>query len=504
MADVKPENIAAFLFDRMFDTEKTLLVKTDSTGQITEIRGNRPFYDKGLETGKSLPDFFPFLHSFFPAEPMPPADLPRIHWKNRYLNVSVFQDNDLTAWFLLTDTTDLVTRMEPHIQKNNSVALARKKKSAFDNPFEGLHLFSVASFIRTDKGKFIFLGTLPEWIDRYFPQIGQNNGETDLTEVFPYLDVFLPEAETFWETEKETLLGSDIWIETPDNNTELHLRAFATVKNGNRYLLIRHIEDDDVPMNQHTIQKAREHQLLYEKLEKAEKKLKQLLYYKDKFVSIVSHDLRSPMASVVSVAEMLLTDDELMDCMSDFNREMLYSMKEELQRLLEYNNRLYHWSNLELGNFKLDKEKISVRKLINDALRTSKTKMEAKNIRYTTVVPEDFEMELDVSLFLQVLNNLLGNAVKFTPQNGEITIGVTREQDTVKFFVSDTGVGMPIAMQKSVFAGVPNESTLGTDGEKGSGLGLDIIRKIVEAHGFTIAVESKVGKGTTFTITATQ
>ena len=501
MDNVNAGDIAAFLFDRMSGPAKALLLKTDSEGRILQISGHIRHFSSQLETGTLVSDVFPFLAAFPPVNEAASADLPHLMWEGRYLNVSVFREKNAVTWFLITDATGEVARMKPHIQKNNDFALEHKKQAAFENPLGDLHLFGVAGFIQAGAGSFVPQGELPRWATRYFQTIEQNREGLNLTDVFPYLDVFLPEAEAHWKAEKETLLGSDMWIESPAPDVELHFRAFATTKNGNRYLLIRRLEDDDIPVSQRTIQKAREHQLLYEKLQKAEKKLKQLLYYKDKFVSIVSHDLRSPMASVVSIAEMLLTDDELLAVMSDFNREMLQSMKEELERLLEYNNRLYHWSNLELGNFKLDKEKVSVKKLIDSALQTAKNKMEAKQIRYRAVVPEDFELELDVSLFSQVLNNLLGNAVKFTPENGEIKAGAVREKGVVRFFVSDTGVGMPEAVQKSVFAGVPNESTLGTSGEKGSGLGLDIVRKIVEAHGFAIAVQSEPGKRTVFTIT---
>ena len=503
MAVVNDENIIAFLLERLAGPAKTLLLKTDRKGEIVHVSGNKADFAGLPETGRMVGDIFPFLGTFYPAGlPMKPADIPHLVWENRYLNVSVFRDENFATWFLITDATDEVARMKPYIQKNNVFALEHKRQNTFDNPFGNLHLFSVACFIAAGDGKFLPQGKLPDWVAPYFPVIGQSgDGPAELTEIFPYLDVFMPEAENFWKAEKENLLGSDMWIESPAPGVELHFRAFATSKNGNHYLLIRRLEDDDIPISQRTIQKAREHQLLYEKLQKAEKELKQLLYYKDKFVSIVSHDLRSPMASVVSAAEMLLTDERLMSVISDFNREVLQSMKEELERLLEYNNRLYHWSNLELGNFKLDKEKISVKKLIDRAVQTAKNKMEAKNIRYEAVVPEDFDSEVDVSLFSQALNNLLGNAVKFTPENGEIKAGAIREKDTIRFFVSDTGVGMSEAIQKSVFAGVPNESTLGTSGEKGSGLGLDIVRKIVEAHGFTIGVQSQPGKGTVFTIT---
>ncbi len=491
------EDIADFLFAIRMDPVKDLLLKTDARGMILQVKGSR----FSAQPGKQIADIFPFLSPSFSGKPLERVDMPHLEWKGRYLDVSVFKDGRENVWFLLSDVSDEVEKMKPHIQKNNDYALAHKQQ-AFDSPFGSLHLFGTACFLFSENKTFIAQGTLPDWVKGYFPQIVQNRVAPDLLEIFPYLDVFLYQAQEHWAQEKETLLGSDMWIENPQADVELHLRAFAATKNGNPYLLIRRLENDDMSLSQQTIQKAREHQLLYEKLQKAEQKLKELLYYKDKFVSIVSHDLRSPMASVVSIAEMLLTDEELLGCMSDFNREMLASMKEELERLLEYNNRLYHWSNLELGNFKLDVEKISVRKLLESVSNTARNKVETKHIRFSTEVLEDIEVEVDVSLFLQALNNLVGNAIKFTPEYGKITVGVKSDGKKILFFVSDTGVGMPEAVQKSVFAGRPNESTLGTSGEKGSGLGLDIVKKIVQAHGFSIAVKSELGKGTTFEITA--
>ncbi len=491
------EDIAAFLFARGMDPERDLLLKTDPQGTILSVMGNCCT----AEPGKAAADIFPFLHTSFPDKPMESVDLPRIEWKGHYFNVSVFRDQGENLWILLADVSDTVEKMRPHIQQNNDYALARKQQQAFDSPFGGLYLFGVGAFLFSGKTTFITQGTLPGWAKRYFPEIVPN-GTVDLVELFPYLDVFLYEALEHWTGQKETLWGSDMWIENPEPGVELHFRAFALTKNGNRYLLIRQFENDDIPLSQPTIQKAREHQLLYEKLQKAEQKLKELLYYKDKFVSIVSHDLRSPMASVVSIAEMLLTDEQLLGCMSDFNREMLTFMKEELERLLEYNNRLYHWSNLELGNFQLDVEKVQVSKLFESVAQTARNKLEAKQIRFSVLLPEDFEIDVDVSLFLQALNNLVGNAIKFTPEKGVIRLGAERKNGKIRFFVSDTGVGMPAKVQESVFAGVPNASTLGTSGEKGSGLGLDIVKKIVQAHGFSISVKSELGKGSTFEITA--
>ncbi len=500
----KPKNIVEQLFEQRSGVNKEMLVKTNPAGEIAEVLGdNKLFSHIRLNPGISLTETFPFLDAFFPATEPKSVNLPHVNWQKLYIDVQFLSEKNLETWILFTDVTQVVKEVEESIQQDNSFALSHKAKtkySSFDNPFGNMHLFDIVSFLKTKEDKFIPLGGIPLWLAHHFPQLTLAISTGTLLETFPYLEVFFPEAESFWETEEETLLGSGMWIESPVGDTELHISAFATNKNGNHYLLIRLLNHDDIPVSQQTIQKAREHQLLYEKLEKTEKKLKQLLYYKDKFVSIVSHDLRSPMASVVSIAEMLLTDEQLLSTMSDFNREMLQSMKEELLRLLEYNDRLYHWSNLELGNFKLEPEKIFVKKLIDNVSQTARLRLMAKNIQYEALVPEDFEIEIDVSLFMQALNNLIGNAIKFTPENGHIKITVKRENGKVQLLISDSGIGMSEKIQKSVFSGVPNDSTLGTSGEKGSGLGLDIVKKIVDAHGFNIDVHSEEKKGTTFNI----
>jgi len=501
----KPDTILEVLLAREPMAEQRLLLKTSSEGIIQQIFGNVEHFSAPWKVGKDVSEIFPFLVTFFPAAPLEMLELPRMIWEKFYLDFLIFRESDDATWILITDVTAEVNEIKEQIQTNNDFILSSSRQFTFENPFGNLHLFNVLSLIKTNENKFVPVGGIPLWAEKYYPAIASVRSGLEIGEAFPYLEVFLPMADAFWQTADETRLEeSDMWIENPAGKDELHFRAFAANRHGNHFLFIRLLDQNDIPVSQQTLQKAREHQLLYEKLQKAENKLKQLLQYKDKFVSIVSHDLRSPMASVVSIAEMFLTDEELLACMNDFNREMLQSMKEELVRLLEYNNRLYHWANLELGNFKLDKEKIKVKKLVDSAVQTAQPKTEAKQIDLTSsVTPEDLETEVDVSLFLQVFNNLIGNAVKFTPEGGKITLHVKKEKGKIRYAVSDTGVGMPEKIKKSIFSGVPGESTLGTSGEKGSGLGLDIVKKIVDAHGFSIEVQSEQGKGTTFIITET-
>jgi signal transduction histidine kinase len=202
----------------------------------------------------------------------------------------------------------------------------------------------------------------------------------------------------------------------------------------------------------------------------------------------------------LGIAEMLTNDEDFLDKLDDFNREMIMSIKEEMQRLLDYNDKLYHWSNLELGNFEIVHEKINLFELVTKAYQTSKAKMDAKSIVFENSVDKDTAIEVDITLILQVLNNLLSNAVKFTPNNGNISVSSQFTGDGINLVVADSGVGMPPEVRDTLFDDSIRSTTLGTLGEKGSGLGIGIIKKIIDAHGFSIKVESEKGKGTSFII----
>ena len=181
---------------------------------------------------------------------------------------------------------------------------------------------------------------------------------------------------------------------------------------------------------------------------------------------------------------------------------LMIHIREEMQRLLEYNDKLYHWSNLELGNFKIVKSEISFNEVAAYIERMQHLKLKQKNIRFILKPnhSKDFILLADETLLGQALNNLLGNAIKFTPLNGEIILGTRVKPDHLEIYVQDTGIGMTPEVSRNLFEGFTRKSTMGTFGEKGTGLGLGIVKKIVEAHHFTIHAESEPGKGSTFII----
>jgi two-component system phosphate regulon sensor histidine kinase PhoR len=153
-----------------------------------------------------------------------------------------------------------------------------------------------------------------------------------------------------------------------------------------------------------------------------------------------------------------------------------------------------------LGNFKVVKEKVQAHELSNFVRKMQGDKLKQKKISFSHHIDETFLIEGDETLLGQALNNLVGNSVKFTPEGGAISIHFRNEDERMWIEVCDSGIGMDEETCHRLFSGFTRKTTMGTFGERGTGLGLGIVKKIMDAHGFTIRVSSQPGKGSTFTI----
>ncbi len=495
-----PQNIINYLVNELPPFTGILIIKTSSDGEIIDYHGPHNDYLKSKpEPGKSIHEYVPALFAMIPSSESPIVLNKIKSGGSVYADIHIIETEKDEYWLLFVDQNHQVEGIREILQLLNENNLINESSGNNDqngsfNPYD---VFGDLGIIVNDENNGIISTTVPDWFLQFSPGFGSNSS-INFTKVFPYLEVFMYEAVEFWEIKKTGKLKSGIWTETISDGTEVALTAYAIINNGIKYLLIRPM-DDDIDKEQLALQMAREQKLAYEKLEKAEKKLKTLLEYKDKFVSIVSHDLRSPVSAVLGITEMLIHDEDEIAKLNDFYKDMIYSINEEMIRLLDYNDKLYHWSNLELGNFKVVKKKTSLKKLIETSERTIDNKIRSKNISFSTNIIVDEYIDVDSTLFLQVLNNLLSNAVKFTPENGKIAINVFNDEG-FRIEVTDTGLGMSKEVCDNLFAGFVRNTTLGTQGEKGTGLGLGITSKIIEAHGFTIKVESTPGQGSTFII----
>ena len=494
-----PKNILDKLLNARNPLENFCLFQTDYQGMIIDFLGQTSFYiDVTPEKGKSITTYLDFTQGLFPL-PEKEIRLSNLQLAdNCYTDVLVMESENKTLWFFLFDVTPRVKQYESAITRLNELKYQKEQQHTVQsNALGHLELFDMATFKRQADNSYEITGRLPQWVTTLKPEMVTHMPH--LYDVFPYLEIFEQEAGSFWREQHQGVLPSGQWIENDVQGEEYLLKALAVNFQDQAYLVIR-LLDTELTGGQEVYQKARDLDLAYEKLAKTEARLKELLEYKEKFVSIISHDLRSPIASVLGIAEMLTNDEELKGKLDDFYREMLMGIKSEMTRLLDYNDKLYHWSNLELGNFNLHLEEIEVQKLANAVERTATHALEAKDLLYKKDIPEGLKIKADITLLLQALNNLIANAIKFTPGGGEVGfIARKDEADNILITIYDKGVGMPEKVRENLFR--VQTTRHGTRGEKGSGLGLGIIKKVIDTHGFTITVNSEEGKGSQFTIT---
>lgn len=216
---------------------------------------------------------------------------------------------------------------------------------------------------------------------------------------------------------------------------------------------------------------------------------------KNKFFSIISHDLRGSFGIILSFVQLIkenrevITPEELDELLDDIGNTSKNTLN-LLENLLE-------WARAQTGRIKFSPEKLKPRDLIAEILITYKEIARNKNIDLSSSVNTCSPVFADKNMTLLIIRNLVSNAIKFTPKKGNINIDVTGSDDFVKISVTDTGVGIQPDRIENLFQIDTKISTLGTENEQGNGLGLVLCKEFVEYNGGTIGIDSAPGKGTT-------
>ena len=219
---------------------------------------------------------------------------------------------------------------------------------------------------------------------------------------------------------------------------------------------------------------------------------------KDALVATVSHELRTPLTSIVGYLELLGADQPLSAEDARFV-EIVRRNAARLQRMVE---ELLFLSRVEAGGLELDLDDVDVVELARAALGSADPAAAAKRIVLEFDGPAALRARADGNRLGQVFDNLISNAIKFTPERGTVKVSIVGDGETIVASVSDTGCGIPQAEQSRLFERFFRSTA--TRDLPGTGLGLTIVRAIVEGHGGSIACRSDSGKGTTFTFTIPQ
>lgn len=234
-----------------------------------------------------------------------------------------------------------------------------------------------------------------------------------------------------------------------------------------------------------------------EDLKKSARDLKELNEAKDRFISIVSHDLRTPFTSILGFTDFLLTEEDLS---KERQEQYVKFIQESAKSMLSLVNSLLDWTRLQTGRIKFEPERINSRIVVQKVIQILSGAAIQKNISLISEIDKDTFIHADENLLLQAFNNLVSNAIKFTKDGGSIRISanVNVEKRQIEFAVKDEGVGIRSEDLPKLFKVDAKFTTPGTAGEKGSGLGLSLVHDIILKHGGGIWVESEIGKGTKF------
>lgn len=236
-----------------------------------------------------------------------------------------------------------------------------------------------------------------------------------------------------------------------------------------------------------------EHQ---EEMRKRSVELEKLNQVKDKFFSIISHDLRSPINALAGLLDIMarggLSEDDM--------KANVNELKARFNHTRTLLNNLLDWTLLQMDKLSLQPAKISLQKIVSENLQLLSS-AQNKNINFENLIPENALAFADSNTINLVIRNLITNAIKFTNENGQIQLSASDEGNFWKVAVKDNGVGIRKDVLNMLFDKTSPYSTRGTANEKGTGLGLILCKEFVEKNGGTISVTSEEGKGSTFYFT---
>lgn len=233
-------------------------------------------------------------------------------------------------------------------------------------------------------------------------------------------------------------------------------------------------------------------------LQKALERVSELSQLKSNFISNISHELRTPLTHVKGYLELLVT--ESLGSITDEQRHALQVTQQSANNLESLIEDLIMVSLASRGEMSLKQEPVDIRRLANLVVKSASEKAQKRGVTLHAMTDEDVPLvQADSQKIAWVLNQLIDNGIKFTQSGGRVIVGIKREgENLVIVSVTDTGIGIPAERQKDIFESFHQLDGSSTRRYGGTGLGLSLVREIIEAHGSMIEVQSLEGRGSSF------
>jgi signal transduction histidine kinase len=251
-------------------------------------------------------------------------------------------------------------------------------------------------------------------------------------------------------------------------------------------------------IKQHKLIEKQKNELVenFNKLKFYSEELKESNLTKDKLISVIAHDLRSPLASLINVTKLLTEDFDIMS--RDEIKNIMISLNKETELTFESLNNLLLWSKTQRKKLEPVLETTNLHQLVENSILPINGLYQQKRIKLVNCIDTHINVFADSSMMQSVIKNLLINSIKFTHEGGHISWDATNSADEVIITIQDNGVGMKPEVLEKLFNPDIEFTTIGTQNEKGTGLGLQICKEFVELNGGRIWAESQHEEGTTF------
>lgn len=229
------------------------------------------------------------------------------------------------------------------------------------------------------------------------------------------------------------------------------------------------------------------------------KELQKINTTKDSFFSIIAHDLRSPFNTLLGFSSLLQENAR------DYTQEEIQQMSKNInivsQQTYELLDNLLQWSMIQKNQIAFNPQKLNLHEIVENILLDLESSAKSKEIRLLNSIPNPIYIYADINMLKTILRNLINNSIKFTNTKGKVYIESQVNENFTKVSIIDSGVGMNKSKIEDLFKIQKQNSTYGTNNEKGSGFGLILCKEFIEQHGGIISVDSQVGKGSSFIFT---
>ncbi len=324
--------------------------------------------------------------------------------------------------------------------------------------------------------------------------LSERNVSSDQIQVFEY-ESYINNQVNYKEVRIVNLPGENLDDFRDECITILRDVTQKKIANAEMIKYLSEIQRSKNVLEQKTIELSQ----LNKKLNESERELKILNSNKDKFFSIIAHDLRSPFTSLLGLSEYLASDYNSMSDseLKDISGNLLKSAKSTFN-LLE---NLLQWARIRTGRIKFNQESFSLKAIINQMMELYKSNAESKSITLEMGLNNDIYAFADLNMVETIFRNLVSNSIKFTNQGGRIVLIAKEKEEYAEIQIKDNGVGINQNTVEKLFQIDQNISTKGTQNEEGSGFGLILCKEFVEMNRGEITVQSKIGEGSVFSFT---